>query len=186
MKCTITISNEHKKLLLAHLFQSDVEQGAFLFYKPAQTAAELKLEAVHMYLVPPEGWEYQSSFHLALKDEERAKVMKLARNKSCGIIDCHSHIGLSEEVSFSPSDVAGIREFSGYVKWKLDGKPYAALVFSEQTVDAVCWYGDFKDPHRIDKIHVLGKSPEVITPRATWFEKPKFFKKESDHGRKSK
>ena len=70
----------------------------------------------------------------------------------------------------SLNDRAGIRDFAPYVQWKLGGKPFAALVWGENSLDGVMWHGDFKQAQRIDEVVIERKEPTVIIPRATWFE----------------
>src|SRR5204862_2134353 len=130
-------------------FQNEVEQGAFLFAEARSDGGELQLNVTDFYLVPPRGWEVQMEVYLQMKDSERAKIMKLAREKNLCAIDCHSHPRADDDVWFSPSDVAGISEFAEYAKWKLDGKPFAAMVWGEESVDAVLWHGDFTAAERV-------------------------------------
>src|SRR5205823_4001260 len=87
-----------------HLFQDDFEQGAFLFARPVGSREELNLAVEDFYLVPASGWETQMDVYLEMKDSERAKIMKLARDKDLAAIDCHSHPRAENDVWFSPSD----------------------------------------------------------------------------------
>src|SRR5262245_24501650 len=140
MNNTIVIPSGIAGALRSHLFGNDLEQGAFLFAEAkADDSGVLQLTVEDLYLVPSRGWEVQMEGYLEMKDSERAKIMKLAREKSLCAIDCHSHPRAGDDVWFSPSDVAGISEFAQYAKWKLDGKPFAAMVWGEESVDAVLW-----------------------------------------------
>lgn len=161
------------KQLQKHLFRNHLEQGAFLFtYVVGSSENSLRLEATEMYLIPPEGWEVQSDVHLEMKDAERAKIMKMARNGKHAIIDCHSHPGSHDHVEFSASDRAGIADFSAYAKWKLPGQPYTAMVWGEMSVDAVVWHGAFEQARHVHEVILAGRNmSRVLVPRGTWFSR---------------
>ena len=169
MKRIIIIPSDLEKTLRKHLFQNELEQGAFLFTKVHRNQNELRLEAEDFYLVPEEGWQVQLEVYLEMKDSERAKIMALARKAGYAAIDCHSHPGSNGEVDFSPSDRYGITDFAAYAKWKLDGKPFAATVWGEESLDAVVWMGDFKGALPVDEVRIHGSRVVSIKPRGTWF-----------------
>jgi len=171
MKCSISIPRGMEERLLEHLFQNDLEQGAFLFSRALEdTGGELGIEAVDMYLVPPEGWTVQLEFHLEMDDAERAKIMKMARDGGFAVVDCHSHPGSRGRVDFSPSDRSAITDFAGYAKWKLPGQPYAAMVWGEVSVDAVVWTGDFHEARPVQEVVVDdGDATRILVPRGSWF-----------------
>lgn len=173
MKNSIIIPSGISEALHQHFFQNNVEQGAFLFAEAKHQRDELSLFVDDFYLVPRQGWEIQAEIYLQMKDSERAKIMKLARGKNLCAIDCHSHPNAGDDVWFSPSDVAGITEFAQYAKWKLDGKPFAAMVWGESSVDAVLWQGDFDNGQRIDTVKIFGNPNQTIIPTASWFRAPK-------------
>jgi hypothetical protein len=186
VKFIINIPADIKKRVYKHLFQNELEQGAFLYSHYTEDIAKMTLEIVDQYLVPRSGWHIQSGFHLELKDDERAKIMKLARDKKYALIDCHSHINLGRKVAFSLSDKAGIGEFSGYVKWKLDGRSYVAIALNKTSADAVGWHGDYSKPCRINEIRIVGSNEKIIAPRYTWPEKISYIYKEEKHGGRQK
>lgn len=183
MKAIIIIPDDLEKLVNAHLFQNQLEQGAFLFAVPEQGANALTLQVKDAHLVSLEGWRVQSEVYLEMQDAERARIMKKARDSALGVIDCHSHPGSLDKAWFSPSDQTGITEFAGYAKWKLDGLPYVAMVWGESSVDAVLWCGDFTEPHKIDEVHIVGGMTRVVFPRGTWFRKARAFWWRDKHGR---
>jgi hypothetical protein len=108
-----------------------------------------------------------------MRDSERGKIMKIARDGGWCAIDCHSHPRGGERVWFSPSDVAGISEFAHYAKWKLDSRPFAAIVWSEESVDAVAWFGDFAATNAVAEIRICGRPPRILRPTNSWFESPR-------------
>lgn len=159
--------------LRRHLFQNDIEQGAFLFARAEGIADALMLIVEDSYLVPPCGWEVQMDVYLQMKDSERAKIMQMARAKKLCAIDCHSHPHAGTDVWFSPSDVAGITEFADYAKWKLGGRPFAAIVWGEDSLDAVVWSGDFEVPSTARGVRIVGDTPLILTPTGSWFHTPR-------------
>lgn len=169
MRYVVTIPEDVDRTVRAHLFQNELEQGAFLFARPTQSGESIQLDVGEAYLIPPDGWETQHAAYLEMTDTERAKIMKLARERSTAIIDCHSHPDSGEDVWFSPSDRNGITEFAAYAKWKLDGNPYTAMVYGEASLDAVAWYGDFQEAKPVIEVRVLTAPPTIWTPRGTWF-----------------
>jgi hypothetical protein len=186
VRLIVNIPKEIKKTLDRHLFQNRLEQGSFLFSVYKESLGEMVFDVTDQYLVPKEGWQIQSTMHLELKDTERAKIMKIARDRKCALIDCHSHVQLGRYAAFSPSDMAGITEFSGYVKWKLDGRPYIAMAFNETSVDAVGWIGAFDNPYRVNEIRIVSNGTKLIIPRYTWLEGIKYFKEEDKYASRSK
>jgi hypothetical protein len=169
MKRTIEIPEQIYRKVHGHLFQNKVEQGAFLFARHEQ-GQNSRLVVVDFYLVPRRGWEVQEELYLEMRDSERGKIMRLARNKKLAAIDCHSHPHAEDDVWFSTSDVAGITEFSKYARWKLDGKPFVAMVFGKNSVDAVQWDEDFVEARPVDAIRVRGKSIGRLVPNGSWFK----------------
>lgn len=178
----ISIPTEIEQLVRAHLFQSELEQGAFLFAHVKQEADQTTFEVTEAYLVPAEGWQVQMDVHLEMKDEERAKIMKLAKQKNLALVDCHSHPGSFDRVWFSPSDLHGIAEFALYAKWKLDAKPYAAMVWAESSIDAVAWDSNFAEALPVNQIIILNGDDQILIPKGTWFSQNVRWRKVNTNG----
>ena len=173
MKNIITIPAFIVAKLREHLFQNEKEQGAFLFARATTGDGGVNLIAEHFYLVPARGWEVQMEVYLEMKDSERGKIMKLARDKNLCAIDCHSHPHSGADVWFSPSDIAGISDFAQYARWKLNGKPFAAMVWGDESLDAVLWSGEFAEAQRVHEVQFLGTEQQIHLPRGSWFQAPK-------------
>jgi len=45
----------------------------------------------------------------------------------------------TRKTPFSPSDIAGFREFVPHIHWRLKGKPYGAVVVAPASIDAALW-----------------------------------------------
>ncbi len=150
-----------------HLFQSHLEQAAFLFATTETEYGAVRFHVEDSYLVPASGWDVQMDVYLEMTDEERAKILKMARDRNAAIIDCHSHPHSQEDVWFSPSDLAGINQFAQYTKWKLKGRPFAALVFGETSIDGVVWQGEFAGAEPLGALAVVGQAR--LIPTGSWF-----------------
>jgi proteasome lid subunit RPN8/RPN11 len=172
MRCEINLPKELHQKLIKHLFQSDLEQAAFLFATFKTEGDRLQMTTVDIHLVSPEAWDYQSEMHLQMSDEERGKILKMARDKGLALVDCHSHPHAEDEVWFSGSDVAGITEFAAYVNWKLGNKPFAAIVWGEDSIDAVAWHGAFDSAQPVEAVRIEnGSKPRILAPKNTWFNR---------------
>jgi hypothetical protein len=159
--------------LRTHLFQNELEQAAFLFADVQTTTEYLTFKATEIYFVPPQGWEVQLDVYLQMQESERAKILKMARDKNLALIDCHSHPRSYEDVWFSPSDVSGITDFAAYVKWKLNNKPFAAMVWAETSLDAVSWDGNFAAANAVEIVSTPDRDGWLMCPTGSWFRKPK-------------
>jgi len=153
-----------------HLFQNQLEQAAFLFATTETKDEAVRFHVEDFYLVPTSGWDVQMDVYLEMTAEERAKILKRARDRNTAIIDCHSHPHSQEEVWFSPSDHVGITEFAQYVRWKLKAKPFAALVFGETSIDGVVWQGDFACAEPLATLSIVGQGR--LRPTGSWFNRP--------------
>ena len=157
MEAIITIPEEFYNELRRHLFKGRKEQGAFLFAADSGTSFEINLTVQDIYLVKSIGWDVQESFYLELNEQEKVKVMITARNKNCNLVECHSHRSIHEMAQFSPSDVVGLEQFVSYVRWKLPGKKYAALVWTKLSVYGQLWHTDDPIPIPVREIRIIKK-----------------------------
>lgn len=151
MSFDILIPEDLYQALRKHLFKGNKEQGAFLFATDTTGFSEMALEVEDIYLIPAEAWDVQKSYYLELSQEEKVKIMLMARKRDRHLIECHSHRNPCEMVYFSPSDIYGLEEFISYVRWKLPGKKYGALVWTKTSV-----YGQVWDPSNVTPLAVKG------------------------------
>ena len=133
---------------------SEVEEAAFIFAADDRNG-DRRFRALDWYAVPPDGFVFRSAYYLELTDETRAKVIKQAHDLGATLVELHSHVG-PYPAAFSPSDLAGFREFVPHVWWRLKGRPYLAVVASETGFDGFAWLSDPHTPGRIDGISVGG------------------------------
>ena len=118
-----------------HLLQVG-ERLAFL-------AAQLDGEAMSAVGLLPIGEDLLDAAdlsHLALTDECRAMVIRWAHERSAALVEVHSHPSWWP-ASMSIIDIDGLAEWVPHVRWRLPGRPYAAIVVAGATLDALVWDG---------------------------------------------
>ncbi len=147
----VRVIEEHLRSLRVHLFAGTEEQVAFGYAGwNGEDGGTLEIQAVE--LIPPTDFAFQSTFHLELSPETHARVIKSAFDRQACLVEFHSHRS-GWPARFSDSDLAGFEEFVPHVRWRLAGRPYAAVVFHETTLDALAWLGD--SPVQVEGVQVV-------------------------------
>ncbi len=154
--------------LKKHLFKGRKEQAAFLFATDATGFSGMALKVEEIYLIPAEAWDVQKSYYLELSEAEKVKIMLMARKRECHLIECHSHRSRYGMAFFSPSDIYGLEEFIGYVRWKLPGKKYGALVWTNKSVYGQFWDPASLTPRTLKGVYIISRDGgyRVIKPEA--------------------
>ncbi|MBW7932343.1 MAG: hypothetical protein H3C62_01770 [Gemmatimonadaceae bacterium] len=129
------------------------ESAAFAFVRPGAGELHTAFKCVEWFPVPEAGFTSRSAVHLELTDSTRASVIKRAHLLDASIVEFHSHTG-PWPASFSPSDLAGFKEFVPHVRWRLKGRPYVAIVVAGDGFDGFVWAGDDLRPKQLDAIRV--------------------------------
>lgn len=154
MAVMVKMSGEFGAHLWEHLLGNHTEQAAFLFAEFRQTTRTSTFVGRELHLVPPEDFDLQSSSHLAMTDEALARLIKRAWDLRLAVVEWHSHPQYEGPACFSPSDRFGLRDTVPYVRWRLRGRPYAAVVIGDASLDALAWLGGEPGPQRVDGIKV--------------------------------
>ena len=131
------------------------QEVAFIFAEVSKKEDFLEFQFRSWHGVKPDEFRYQSFGYVELRDEMRAKIMKLAFDLEAAIVELHSH-PYSRAACFSPSDFEGFDEFVPHVRWRLGGRPYAAVVYSRIDFDAIVWIDDPQHPQQLTEL-VAGK-----------------------------
>ena len=152
---TLTLPSDIYSELMEHLGDEDVEHVAFLFTAPPEENSALRVQEI--YCVPPENFDHQSSYHVALTDHVRGYVIKRAWDLGGCLVEVHSHSG-GAPVWFSRSDLRGFREWVPHVRWRLRQRPYVALVFAGCDFDALVWENEM--PTTLSALFVDGRDPQ--------------------------
>jgi len=138
-RITIAFPDHMQEVVWAHLRSNDVdEEAAFLFAEPEFTAKGITLHVRGSYLVPSQDFEVRGMDGIVLNDECRAALLKRAHDAGHALIECHAHPGWRPAV-FSIYDFEGFSEFVPHVRWRLQDRPYAAIVVAGTTFDALAW-----------------------------------------------
>lgn len=144
--------------LLHHLFQDRREQAAFAFSREVEEHGERQLICDDLYLAGEADFEVRARDYILLADDALARLIKSAWDRQRCIVEFHSHPMSSDLVGFSPSDLDGLSEIVPYVRWRLRGRPYAAVVVGRTGIDAMAWTQDGAAPQRVDALMVGGQA----------------------------
>lgn len=154
------LPEEIHKAIWSHLLPprpKKLEEAAFLFVRQGTGSdGTLNFHHAEWLPVPAEGFESRSAYHFELTDAMRGSIIKRAHDLRCSVVELHSHVG-PWPAEFSPSDLAGFREFVPHVWWRLKGRPYLAVVVCKSGFDAFAWVSDPRTPQHLDGI-VVGET----------------------------
>jgi len=157
----VAMPRELDEAVREHLFQSKVEQVAFLLARFAND--EFVVE--DLMRIPRDGFDYQSAVHVSLSDNERARVIKWAWDKGGSLIETHVHL-FEEPAALSPTDLGGLHEFVPHIWWRLRGRPYAALVYGPDSFDGLAWISSADNAQQISKIRTADGIERPATARS--------------------
>jgi hypothetical protein len=110
--------------------------------------------------IGPEGYHLQTDHHVSLGDETRASVIKWAWDAGLSLVEVHSH-GRWAPAGFSGSDLHGFREWVPHLWWRLQARPYAALVTAAGSFDGWAWVEAADCPEQIVSLEVDGHLHEA-------------------------
>ena len=153
MVVLVSVARQKYRLIRAHLFKGHKEQACFLFADTHFNGGVIHLHVESVHFINKDKWDHQSEFNLELSEAEKVKVMLKAKKSNYDLIECHSHRSLGV-ANFSHSDKHGLDEFVKYVWWKLPGKIYAAVVWTENDVIGQIWLPKNNTPLPIKEIRI--------------------------------
>jgi|SRR3989344_4055526 len=156
--------------LRSHLLPSDSkdEQAAFVFAQVVPVGKDLVFRFIDWRPLEPQDFATQHEAYLELRDETKGSLIKRAHDLNASLVELHSHPG-PYPAKFSPSDLAGFREFVPHVWWRLRGRPYTAVVVAPSGFDALTWLTSPHQPVALSAITVEGErlKPTGLTLRKT-------------------
>jgi hypothetical protein len=150
------------ELLRGHL-RGKIEQAAFLLADFDQEHGLFRVRELR--LVPADGFDIQTSFHISLSDETRADLIKWAWDNDASLVELHSH-GDRPPAYFSASDIHGFAEWVPHLFWRLTGRPYAAVVTAGETFDGLAWIDGPNHPVQLDRL-LLDDGRSISATRLT-------------------
>jgi len=144
-----------------HVLSDDNEHFAFFLVNHYQNKNDITFLVKDAICIDDSELE-PDGFGLKLKLEGLLKVINRAKKEDRGLIEIHSHPFSTANVRFSGTDNDGFAEFVPYILDDLAGKPYAALVLGQCSVDAIYWQNNVGKI--VDKIVIHGKNLRTIFP----------------------
>lgn len=173
MALEIVLSPALHDRLVRHLHRSDIEEVAFLAGRHIVGSAAI--DAFDILSLEADDFAIQTDYHVRLTDNGRRRVIRWAHEESAVLVEAHAHRS-DWPAQFSPSDVPGLREWVPHVRWRLSGRPYAALVFGRDSFDGLVWTNGADGAGPIAGLHVgdqllepTGLShAELMSPRKVW------------------
>jgi hypothetical protein len=96
-------------------------------------------------------------------DELRGEVVRWAWNNDLCLVEAHSHGRRTHRVCFSGFDFEQFEEWVPHLWWRLQHRPYAALVLAGEAIDGLAWLDSAHAPVAIETIVVEGRDPQPTT-----------------------
>ena len=129
--------------LWSHLLPKDTvqEQAAFLFCMTELADKGLTFVAVDQAFLGADDFVAQHKDYLELTDETRIRLIKRAHVLGASLAELHSHPG-PWPAAFSLSDRMGLTETVPHMRWRLQKRPYLAVVVAPSGFDALVWSRD--------------------------------------------
>lgn len=93
--------------------------------------------------------------HVSLSDDTRASVIQWATAENACLIEAHSH-GAWSPAAFSRFDLRGLAEWVPHLWWRLQHRPYAALVTTIHDFDGIAWVAAADRPEQVATVTASG------------------------------
>ncbi|MCH8096364.1 MAG: Mov34/MPN/PAD-1 family protein [Proteobacteria bacterium] len=141
--------------LIAHLLPQDMqrEEAAFLFVKGGRDDRQMVFRVVETLKLKRKDFARQANDYIEMDDESSAAVIKRAHDLEACLVEMHSHLG-PWPAGFSLADRAGLRETVPHMWWRLQRRPYLAIVVANGSFDALVWLDNPKVPCSLDGLLV--------------------------------
>ena len=154
MKTILEMSAESYADLRTHLLPPNgtCEEAAFLFVDAIRELGGWRFRLREMSKLGPQDFLERHADYLEMQDATRARLIKQAHDLGASLIEVHSHVG-PWRAEFSYSDIRGLKDTVPNMWWRLKGRPYAAIVISEVSIDALAWVASADKAVPLDEIH---------------------------------
>ncbi len=103
--------------------------------------------------------------HVSLPDETLAMIIQWACAEDACLIEAHSH-GRWSPAAFSGYDLRNLEEWVPHLRWRLQRRPYAAIVTSHRDLDALAWIDDPRAAEQVDGITAGAYFPATRATRS--------------------
>jgi hypothetical protein len=127
-------------------------------------------------LMGPGDFDGQDLFHLILNDTAKNDVIRWASDANASLVEVHSHDPGWGLARFSGTDIRGLRAWVPHAMWRLERRPYAALVVAGDSFDGLAWVTGVADPVQLEAIRVddgtiyQATNLTLARPSASWGE----------------
>ena len=151
MKAYLMIEGGAYQNLMSHLLPPNDrrEQAAFLFAHAERNDGKVWFTVVEIKLLGPEDFTSQEDDYLEMADATRASLIKQAHDMAASLVEIHSHLD-PWPAAFSPADRYGLKETVPHMWWRLNQRPYLALVVAKSSFDALVWIDNPSVPQALD------------------------------------
>ncbi len=158
MKILLNLPDGVHADLIGHLLPSDSsrEEAAFLFAKARPENGGVAFDVVEAEMLAATDFETQEDDYLELHDETRIRLIKKAHDLNASLIEMHSHPG-PWPAEFSRADRRGLGETVPHMWWRLQKRPYIAIVVAPSGFDALVWLDNPKVPNKLDGLIADGR-----------------------------
>ena len=99
----------------------------------------------------PTDFATQESDYLEMADGTRAALIKRAHDHEASLVEMHSHPA-PWPAAFSYADRMGLSETVPHMWWRLNRRPYLAIVVSPSGFDALLWLDNATLPRALDTL----------------------------------
>lgn len=134
------------KAARAHL-DARAENVAFFLADWAPRDRQLGIRAWRAVDAGPPGPD--GHLHASLPDETLTMIIQWACAEGACLIEAHSH-GRWSPAAFSDYDRRNLAEWVPHLRWRLQRRPYAAIVTSHRDLDALAWIDDPRAAEQVD------------------------------------
>ena len=109
--------------------------------------------------------EHRSIQKRLLDDAQvRRDLLGWAAKSELALVECHRHID-GDPACMSWTDVVGLAEWVPHARWRIGGRPYAALVVAGATLDGLAWIRNDGRAESVDVV-ILGGQCFATTGRS--------------------
>jgi hypothetical protein len=147
--------------LLRHLYGAP-EQVAFM--RGSQVEGPDVFELTELLRLSSEDLDRRWT-HVSMSDRTRRTVLGWATRSGDILVEAHSHGGFGDPAVFSRLDLEGLADWVPHVRWRLQGRPYGALVFGQTSMDGLAWIDD-RVAIPIGRLEVKGSTTFTATGRS--------------------
>jgi hypothetical protein len=171
MEGEIIFSKLQYEVVRRHLFQGPGEGTAFAFSSISEANGIMSLKVCEFDLIPQSECIGETEYGIELSDAAWNRVMARAFATKTSLIEMHSHPFSHNKVAFSSMDVNGLKDLVPQLWWRLENRPYAALVFGRSSIDALVWLESPQLPQMPQNINIQGRKIKPTGVSLSYFQR---------------